>query len=76
MRLIGPQDVLQFDHVRGGRYVVEVEGGDPVNVLEDARELAGHRLDLLLGEPQASQPGYVQYLLALDHGGDSRRPAS
>ncbi len=69
MRHVGPQHVLQLDHVRGRLYVVEVELGDPVDVLEDPRKLPGHRLDLLLGEAEAGQLRHVQYLLSLDHGG-------
>jgi len=66
---VGAQDVLQLDHVRGRLDVVEVQLGDPVDVLENPRELARHPLDLLLGEAEAGQLRYVKYLLALDHGG-------
>ena len=38
----GAQHVLELDHVRGRLDAVEVELGDPVDVLEDPRELAGH----------------------------------
>ena len=58
--------------MRGRLDVVEVELGDPVDVLEDPGELAGHPLDLLLGEAQAGQPGDVQHLLAVDHENASR----
>ena len=58
--------------MRGRLDVVEVERGDPVDVLEDPRELAGHPLDLLLGELEPREPGDVQDLLAIDHGADSR----
>ena len=75
-RLVGAQDVLQLDDVRGRLDLVEVERGDPVDVLEDPGELAGHPLDLLLGEAEPGQLRDVQYLFSLDHGGDSRRPAS
>ena len=74
-RHVRPQHVLQRDHVRGRLDPLEVELADPVDVLEDPRELAGHLLDLLLGEAEAGQPGHVQYLLALDHRPDSRRAA-
>ena len=76
VRQVGPQHVLQLDHVRGGLDVVEVERGDPVDVLEDPRELPGHRLDLLVAEAEPGQLGDVENLLALDHGGDSRRLGS
>ena len=60
MRLVRAQHVLELDHVGGRLDVVEVELADPVDVLEDPRELAGHPLDLLLGEAEAGQPGDVQ----------------
>ena len=63
----GAQHVLELDHVRGRLDPVEVELGDPVDVLEDPRELAGHPLDLLVGEPQAGEPRDVQDLVAVDH---------
>jgi len=66
---ISAQDVLQLDHVRGRFDIVEVQLGDPVDVLEDPRELARHPLDLPLGEAEAGQLRHVQYLLSLDHGG-------
>ena len=69
VRHVGTQDVLQLDHVRGRLDVIEVQLGDPVDVLEDPRELARHALDLLLGEAEAGQLCHVQYLLSLDHGG-------
>jgi hypothetical protein len=46
---------------------VKVELADPVHVLEDPRELARHRLHLLLGEGEAGEAGHVQHLLAIDH---------
>ena len=46
---------------------VEVELGDPVDVLEDPGELPGHRLDLFLAEGEAGQTGDVENLLAVDH---------
>lgn len=66
---VSAQNILQLDHVRGRLNVIEVKLGDPVDVLEDPRELAGHPLDLLLGEAEAGQLCHVQYLLSLDHGG-------
>ena len=68
-RHVGAQHVLELDHVGGRLDLVEVELGDPVDVLEDSGELARHPLDLLLGEAQAGEPGDVQHLLAVDHGG-------
>ena len=58
--------------MRGRLDLVEVERGDPVDVLEDPRELAGHPLDLVLGELEPRQAGDVQDLLAIDHAPDSR----
>ena len=55
--------------MRGRLDPVEVELGDPVDVLEDPRQLARHPLDLLVGEPQPGQPRDVQHLLPVDHGG-------
>jgi hypothetical protein len=69
MRDVGAQNVLQLYHVRGRLDPVEVQSGNSVDVLEDARELAGHPLDLILGEAEAGQLRNVQYLLSLDHGG-------
>src|SRR5207248_2996891 len=56
-RLVGPEHVLQGDHVGGRLDAVEVELGDVLDVLEDPRQLAGHPLDLLVVELQAGQPG-------------------
>jgi hypothetical protein len=56
-----------LDDVRGGRDVLEIELGDPIDVLEDPRELPGHALDLLVGEPQPRQARDVEHLLSLDH---------
>ena len=58
--------------MRGRLDPVEVELRDPVDVLEDPGQLAGHPLDLVLGEPQPGQPRDVQHLFPVDHGGDSR----
>ena len=72
-----------LDDVGGRRDVVQVELADPGDVIEHGRELAGHRLDLLLAERQARQTSDVQYLLAPDHSGAfygapaaPRRPAA
>ena len=51
---------------------IEVELADPVDVLEDARELSGHRLDLLVGEGEPGETGDVKNLFAVDHAADSR----
>jgi hypothetical protein len=53
--------------VRGRLDPVEIERGDPLDVLEDPRQLAGHPLDLVVGQPKACQPSYVEDLLAVDH---------
>ena len=71
-RLVGSKDVLEGSNVRGGLSVVELEGLDGLDVLENVAELTGHPLDLLVGEPQPGQPRDVQYLVAVDHGGESR----
>ncbi len=54
---------------------LEVQLPNPIHVPKDPRKLANHRLDLLLGEPQPGQPRNVQYLLPIDHVGDSRHLA-
>jgi hypothetical protein len=59
--------------VGGGLDVVEVQGRDPIDVLEDPGQLNCHALDLLLGELEPRQPGDVQDLLAIDHVIQSRR---
>jgi hypothetical protein len=38
-------------------------------MVEHRRELARHRLELLLGEPQAREQGDVENLVAVDHEG-------
>jgi hypothetical protein len=55
------------DHVRGGRDVLEVELADFGDVVEHGRQLARHRLNLILVERQASEPGYMQDFIASDH---------
>ena len=73
-RLVGAQDVLERDHVRGRLDPVEVELGDPVDVLEDPRELARHRLDLLLGEPSRARRATCRTWSRSITAGDSRSP--
>ena len=51
-----------------GRDAVEVELADLRDVADDRRELARHRLDLLLAQREARQAGDVQDLVAVDHG--------
>ena len=60
--------------MRGRLDVVEVERGDPVDVLEDPGELAGHPVDLVVGQLEPRQAGDVQDLLAIDHGLHVRLP--
>ena len=74
-RLVGAQRVLDRDDVRGRRDVVEVaELGDLLDVVEDARELPGHRRQLVLAQLEAGEAGDVQDLVAVQHcGADSRR---
>jgi len=69
MRHVGAKDVLELNHVRGRRHVIEIKRRNPIDVLEDPRKLAGHGLDLSLGKAQTGQLGNVQYLLSLNHGG-------
>ena len=66
--LVGPQDVLERDDVRGRLDALEVERGDPVDVLEDPRQRAAHRLDPGVVELEPGEPGDVDDLLAIDHG--------
>ena len=49
-RLVGAQHVLELDHVRGRLDAVEVELADLLDVVEDRRQLAGHPLDLVVGQ--------------------------
>ena len=53
---------------------LEVQLGDAVDVLEDARELLRHSLDLVIAEPEPGEPGHVQHLFALDHAGEDTIP--
>ncbi len=69
--LVASQDIYELDHVRGRLDVVELEGGDPLDVVEDARELSGHRLDLSLGKLEAREPRDMEDLLTIDHSCDS-----
>jgi hypothetical protein len=71
-RFVGPQHILQRNHVRGRLDPLQVEVADAVDVVEDPGQLPHHPLHFLLGETQASQSGDVKYLLALDHRRDSR----
>ena len=50
-----------------GSTPVEVELGDLLDVVEHLRQLAGHRLDLVVGEPQPGEAGDVEHLFAVDH---------
>ena len=45
---------------------------DPVDVVEDPGELAGHALDLLVAEPQPRQLRHVQDLCPVDHARESK----
>jgi hypothetical protein len=54
---------------------LEVELGDAVDVLEDARELLRHPLDLFIAEPEPGEPRHVQHLFALDHAGEDTIPS-
>ena len=60
--------LLDLDDVRRRRHAVEVELGDlRVDVVEDRGQLAGHPLDLVVGELQAREARDVEDLGALDH---------
>lgn len=69
MRHIGPQHVLELNNMRRRRDALKVKRSNSIDVLEDARKLPGHGLDLSLAEAQAGQLRHVQYLLPIDHGG-------
>jgi hypothetical protein len=49
----------------------EIQIPDPVDMLEDPRELPHHRLHFLLGETQTGKLGDMQDLIALNHRRDS-----
>src|SRR5205814_7787767 len=66
-RFVRAEDVLDLDHVRRGRDTLEVELRDLLDVVEDARELARHPVDLVLGEAEAGEAGDVEDLIAVDH---------
>src|SRR6188474_3621689 len=58
--------------MRGRLDPLQVQLRDPIDVLQNSRELHSHRLDLLLRKAQPGQPRNVEYLLSFNHGGDSR----
>ena len=63
--------------MRGRLHAGKVELVHPLDVLEDAGELAGHPLDLRVRELEPRKPRDVQHLLAVDHGlslGTAERP--
>src|SRR3954451_10057981 len=66
-RLVLAQHVLELDDMAGRLDVVQLELLDLLDVVEDPRQLRGHLLDLVLGQPQARKLGDVQYLVAADH---------
>jgi hypothetical protein len=53
--------------VAGGLDALQVELLDLLDVVEDRRQLAGHALDLLVGEAQPRELGHVKDLVAADH---------
>src|SRR6185437_3560411 len=67
-RRVRAQGTGDLDHMRRRRHVVERQLTDLRNVVEHRRQLAGHRLDLLVAQGQAREARYVQYLVMLDHG--------
>ena len=67
-RLVGAQHVLDLDDVRGRRHVGEVaELADLLDVVEDARELLAHALELLLAQLEAGEAGDVEDLVTAQH---------
>ena len=54
---IGPEDVLERDHVGRRRHIIEVHRTNGVDVAEDPRQLALHDLLLVGAEPEAREPG-------------------
>ena len=67
-RLVRPQHVLELDDVGGRLDSLEVELGDLLDVVEHARQLARHALDLVLAQAKPREPRDVQDLVAIDHG--------
>ena len=64
--LVLSQDVLQRDRVRGGLDPIEIEGLDPLGVLEDVTELDPHPLTLLVRQIEARQTRYVVDRCSID----------
>src|SRR4051794_35003944 len=74
-RLVGTEDVLERDHVRGRLGALEVELADPLDALEDRAELGLHAIELLARQLETREPGDVEDLVAVDHRSDTRIPA-
>lgn len=62
--------------MRGRFDPLEIEGGDSIDMLEDAGQLSRDPLDIGLGDLDSRQPGDVEDLLAFDHARDSTKDAA
>lgn len=60
-----------MDDVAGRLDAIQLELGDPLDVLKDARELARHALGLLFVEREPRKLGDPFDLLAIDHAPES-----
>ena len=52
---------------------IEVKLGNPLNVLEDSRQLACHPLDLFIAQLEPGELGDMEDLFPVDHSPDHRR---
>jgi len=68
--LIGPENVLQGNHVRGRIDSVNVDFSKFVDVVEDRGKLPGQGVDFLIAQSQPGEPGDMQNLFAFNHGVD------
>jgi hypothetical protein len=66
--LVRAEPAGELHDVRGRRDSLEIELGDASDVVEHRGELARHRLDLAVVEPQARKARDVENLGAIDHG--------
>ena len=66
-RLVGAQHVLELDDVRGRLRRRRGRARRSSRCGRGRRQLAGHPLDLLVGQPQAGEARHVEDLFAVDH---------
>jgi len=59
--------------MRSRRHVIEIQSSDPIDMLQNPRQLPSHPFNLTLIKPQPSQPRDMKNLFPLDHLADSRQ---